>query len=568
MRYSDKENVNQLTYLLVQYGIEDVVSCPGSRNAPLIHNFHSHPQLRCHAVTDERSAGFYALGMALSTNKPVAICVTSGSALLNVIPSVAEAYYRNVSLVIISADRPRAWIGQYDGQTLPQQEVLKPFVALSVDLPEPTNDVERWHCNRLINEALIATSHSGGCPVHINVPITEPLYQFTTPSLTPQRHITVYQQSHQQVEIPALFASSFCQANCPVVVIGQMPANKLDVSLLQKVAQKVVLIYEPLAADRVDGIASPYSQDVETWIKTRQNKSDDVTKGINQEPDWILYIGQCIVSKTTKQWLRKTSNAMVWAIGSTLTSPDPTTHLTHWMQVDVNKALEVLANCPSQADKMFVKSLQSAFIQQQTNLRSCALPYSSAAVVRAFEQRLDKLSPQSYRVHYANSTAVRWGCAFAQHYIYVNRGVNGIEGSVSTAAGMSLVCPQDVYLVTGDLSFFYDSNSLWNRSLTGNLRILLLNNGGGAIFGKFDLLRQSHARESLVMAQHTTEAQGLCQSYHLNYLRVTSESQLTEQLWQHFMTTSNDRPTVLEVITDMETDIRAMEQCQQIVPIF
>ena len=174
--YSDKENVHILTALLVQHGVRHIVVCPGSRNSALSHNFNEHPDIICHPATDERSAGFLALGIALQTrNQPVAVCVTSGSALLNVLPAVAEADYQRCGIVIISADRPSQWIDQLDGQTLPQTGVLNTFVAKAVNLPEPHDDEERWYCNRLINEAFIALKRTNR-PVHINIPISEPFF--------------------------------------------------------------------------------------------------------------------------------------------------------------------------------------------------------------------------------------------------------------------------------------------------------------------------------------------------------------------------------------------------------
>ena len=167
--YSNKENVNILTSLLVAHGIHHAVVCPGSRNAPIVHNFNECPDIQCYPVTDERSAGFYALGMTQALKEPVVVCVTSGTALLNLYPAVAEAYYQHRPLVVVSADRPQQWIDQLDGQTLPQPDALGRFVKKAVSLPEPHDEDTSWYCNRLINEALIERH----APVHINVPITE-----------------------------------------------------------------------------------------------------------------------------------------------------------------------------------------------------------------------------------------------------------------------------------------------------------------------------------------------------------------------------------------------------------
>lgn len=157
--YSDKKNILQLVALLKAHEIRNIILCPGSRNTPIIHTVANHPFFSCHAVTDERSAGFFALGLALCTGKPAAVCCTSGTALLNLHPAVAEAYYQQIPLVVISADRPGAWIGQMDGQTLPQPQVFGSLSKCSVNLPEIKTDEDEWYCNRLINEALLELSH-------------------------------------------------------------------------------------------------------------------------------------------------------------------------------------------------------------------------------------------------------------------------------------------------------------------------------------------------------------------------------------------------------------------------
>ena len=218
--YSNKENINLLTSLLVAKGITDAVVCPGSRNAPIVHNLNEAEQITCHPVTDERSAGFYAVGLAQATWRPVVVCVTSGSALLNVAPAVAEAFYQHVPLIVVSADRPQQWIGQLDGQTLPQQGAFGPMVRRSVQLPEPHDEEERWLCGRLINEALHLATCKGCAPVHINVPVTEPLFQFDVeklPETTPFKAHT----------LPTTFNvdtfKAFAQAKRPMVVLGQLP---------------------------------------------------------------------------------------------------------------------------------------------------------------------------------------------------------------------------------------------------------------------------------------------------------------------------------------------------------
>lgn len=285
--YSDKRNVNILTSLLVSHGIKHVVVCPGSRNAPLVHNFNECPQLICHPVTDERSAGFFALGIAQATDAPVAICVTSGTAILNVSPAVAEASYQHHGLIVISADRPQAWIDQLDGQTMPQQNVLGKFVSKSVCLPEVDCEENRWYCNRLVNEALIAVRTNCGKSVHINIPISEPLFNFTTDALPVERKIdyitTRSNITEREIE-------TFIKARCPLIVLGQMKHDKRLTDIIREIRKRYVVLCEPLS----QGNGA-------TWF---DEMFETVNGNASFAPDYILYIGDTIVSKLLKKYLK------------------------------------------------------------------------------------------------------------------------------------------------------------------------------------------------------------------------------------------------------------------------
>ena len=218
--FSSKENVNILTALLIQHGITQAVVCPGSRNSPLVHNLCECKEVKCYPVTDERSAAFFALGVAMSTHSPVVVCVTSGSALLNVAPAVAEAYYQNLPLIVLSADRPQQWVGQSDGQTMQQANVLAPFVRKSVHLIEPKTKEEHWYCNRLVNEALIECKRFSYAPVHINVPISEPLFNYDVATLPIERYISATSACNDTTAA-ADVVSMVRQAQRPLLIIGQ-----------------------------------------------------------------------------------------------------------------------------------------------------------------------------------------------------------------------------------------------------------------------------------------------------------------------------------------------------------
>ena len=274
--YSDKENINILTSLLVSYGVRHIVVCPGSRNAPLVHNFDVSPDITTHAVTDERSAAFFALGLRLRLRQPVAVCVTSGSALLNTMPGAAEATYQHEGIIIISADRPQAWIGQLDGQTMPQHGALGTFASPSVSLPEPHNDTERWLCRRLICEAMIANTCPPFPSVHINVPVSEPLFGFSTPCLPEIPPIGIADLDDQNGRETL---RRILKGKRRLMVISGQTYDDTTAGLLMDKASGCVFVAEWL---------SPYGRvrHIDEILRTTCAEELD-----NMRPDCIVYIG-------------------------------------------------------------------------------------------------------------------------------------------------------------------------------------------------------------------------------------------------------------------------------------
>ena len=491
--YSSKQNVNILTSLLVAHGIHHAVVCPGSRNAPIVHNLNECPDIQCYPVTDERSAGFYALGMTQALKEPVVVCVTSGTALLNLYPAVAEAYYQHRSLVVVSADRPQQWIDQLDGQTLPQPDALGCFIKKAVSLPEPHDEDTRWYCNRLINEALMV-KHG---PVHINVPITEPLFDFSTPNLPKERKIELLPADISNVTLSHV-CRMFMQAKRPMLIAGQPMNPLMDEAVVQ-------------IGDDADYI-----------------------------PDFVLYTGGSIVSKRLKHFLRKAKET--WVVNSEGEVTDTFMNLTHVVQGDGDVVADMVRSNLEETPHPFVQKWEALLAQIRQQVEANEPPYSSAAVVKYFEQKRG-----ANIVHYANSMAIRLANTYSKTPVYCNRGVNGIEGSLSTAAGFSCVTDEKVFCVIGDLSFFYDQNALWNQNLRGNLRILLLNNGKGGIFDMLPGLEKSPARDKYVAAEHHATAEGICQQNDIYYQQATTTEEMQRGI-DLLLSSEFSRPMVLEVL--------------------
>lgn len=557
--YSNKENVNILTSLLLEYGVSDAVVCPGSRNAPIVHNLSVCEAIRCRPVTDERSAAFYALGLAIATRRPTVVCVTSGSALLNVMPAVAEAAYQHVPLVVISADRPQQWIDQLDGQTIPQSDALGRFVRKAVQLPEPHNDEERWLCRRLVNEAMHLATCRQGAPVHINVPISEPLFEFDTeqlPQLSRFNNIKRAAIKDASMDMP----EAFHEAKRPMIVIGQLAHGTISHETIRSLSEKYVVMSEPLSNPSYMTIH--FDEAIRYIVSDNSSINDDEDDKTAYYPDYVIYVGDTLVSKPARRFLRNAKAPSCLITPDAADIHDPLMTLTDIVECDsdsINALLASLYDAPDTDERCrFHDRWQSFLDAYAAHADAYAPEYSQMATVKYFEEQLADLDIDIC-VHYANSSAVRLACIYAQHYVWCNRGVNGIEGSLSTAAGFSLATPDMTICVIGDLSFFYDQNALWNSNLRGNLRIILLNNRGGGIFRQLPGLSDSPAADDLVMASHENTAQGICTQNDIGYMSAKNMDEMQIGVVT-LLTRESERPMLLEVFTDSNDDVKVLEK--------
>lgn len=548
--YSSKENVNILTSLLVQHGVRHAVVCPGSRNSPIVHDLNECPDIECYGVTDERSAGFYALGMALTLCKPVVVCVTSGTALLNLAPAVAEAYYQHVPLVVISADRPEQWIDQLDGQTLPQPDALGRFVKKAVSIPEVQDDEQHWYCNRLINEALNELNHHGYGPVHINVPIAEPLFEYTVAELPNERRIHLINSRCDRYLISIECSEQFVAAQKPMLVIGQMSMEQLLPAEIYMISQCAVVINEALSL----GKGGSHFNEVLYAV------SGDP----DYEPDFLLYVGDTLVSKRVKKWMRTLKDTKIWMVSEDGNIRDTTMNMYGVIE---GRAADVIEDLVESIKTKSISSTSRYKARWDMALRKTAYmamtykpEYSQMAAVKMFEEKLG--TAINYYVHYGNSSSIRLANFYARHFVYCNRGVNGIEGTLSTAAGGSVVTDSKVFCALGDLSFFYDQNALWNQNLKGNLRILLLNNQRGTIFSMLKGLEQSDARDRFVSGEHHASAEGICMQNDVQYLKATNMEELSEGI-DKLINLESNRPVLLEVLTSAENDVKIVKEYYQ-----
>lgn len=564
-----KHHISRLAAIMASKGIEQVVVSPGSRNAPAIILFGAQKKLHLISVADERSAAFFALGMALQTGKTVALLCTSGSAVLNYAPAIAEAYYQKVPLLVITADRPVEWTDQGDGQTIRQQNIYSNYIRKSFHLPQSVDtSTTRWYFDRIVNEAIDRTKYPACGPVHINLPLDEPLYDLNVKAEPPEIHNISYFQGQTQMTPCELdyLAEIWKDASAKMILVGQMnPDENLHHILREIAGDPTVIVFTECTSNLVDPLFINCIDRTIAQVGPSENE--------RYRPDILVSIGGAIVSKKVKAMLRSMNPAHHWHINPDTDDFhfDTFKSLTATIAIKPNDFLQQLH---SKVITPLVKATNPIHDKETSpGLDSKGITYSalwhnasrlSAAGHSAYLNRItfsDFIAfktiihtlPTGSAVHLANSTPVRYGQLFDQSpkiSFYANRGTSGIDGCVSTAAGFALNYSGQTVVITGDIAFLYDSNSLWNTNLNPNLRIIVVNNGGGNIFRIIDGPSDFDELESFIETRHDLHTAGIAANFNIPYYKAMNEQELTEQLPLFFDPQPSNRPALLEVITD------------------
>ncbi len=555
----DNPVISELIALLQAHGVRDVVLCPGSRNAPLVHALsHDLSGATCHSIIDERSAGFYALGLALATHRTVVVCCTSGTAVANLHPAVAEAYYQGVPLVVLSADRPERWIGQWAGQTLPQPGLFGSLVRKAVQLPEPHTEEERWYCNRLINEALLAALAPLPGPVQINVPISDPSVSLLSPTpaepsnsrpigMQPGRHIKQLCPCGVDAQAVKPLLERLATFKRKMILVGQetwTAGSSARAAFPQSLREQFLCIGESLSNRSVticslDALLASLSEADRRAL----------------QPDLLITLGGHIVSNKMKQYLRNYPPRETWHLSPDSSVVDLFCSLTDQINAPVEPFLETLAQgLAGHASSPYALQWR----ERIDRLPSPTPRYSSLAVV---ENLLSHLPEEPCVLHLANSSSVRYAELFRkprQLLTLCNRGSSGIEGSLSTALGFARQRAEERhFIVIGDLSFFYDLNALGLPEVGSNVRVLLLNNQRGSIFQSLPTLEMDPLSQRYITAEHQLRAQGWVESCGWEYLSVHEASELEETM--AYFVGPAECPRLLEAFVTSEDEIAELQ---------
>jgi 2-succinyl-5-enolpyruvyl-6-hydroxy-3-cyclohexene-1-carboxylate synthase len=534
-----RQHIADLPVILHRQGVKRVIISPGSRNAPLINSFYKEFGDACISIVDERSAAYTGLGIAAYSKVPVVLLCTSGTAALNYAPAVAEAFHQGVPLIAVTADRPPEWIDQQDNQTIRQPGIYASNSKACFTFPvEVRSEAEKWYAHRIANEAYnLAVSGRQG-PVHINIPLREPLYE----EIPDPGEITCITMTGTEVfgDPGHYYEKIWKEAQHILIVAGQQAHNPKLSQLLEHIAgdSRVCLIGEPLANLKVEG----KFENPELLLSFRENIP-------NLRPDLMIYFGGQVVSTRLKHFLRNCPVKHGWFIDPAGRHVDTFLHLSGVIQAEPVHFFEWLSGVGGIKTSDYCQHWHTLNEQTEAVLKSSSgkIEYSDLGIL----QRIIPSLPGSTILFAGNSSIVRYLGFFKPRCkeIFSNRGTSGIDGCLSTAAGIALATDDTVIALTGDQSFVYDSNALWNRALPENLKIIVINNQGGGIFSIIDGPSLSPAFKPFFEAHHPAEIAKLSAAFNVSYYICRNykdfDGSFKTFLW-------HKGPAVLEIFTPSE----------------
>ena len=553
----------------LKFDFFDVVISPGSRNVPLAIGFASNKKFKCYSIVDERSAAFFALGLSQKSKKPTILICTSGSALLNYYPAVAEAYYSEIPLIILSADRPEYKINIGDGQTINQSNVFEKNIlysnSLKQDCSHATEEIIKSNLQKIVNneadfskieklqksiqenneeiiEIAFNLSINKMQPVHLNVPMEEPLYEFND---SPSISVKVKKKIEKRLSLTDLdnFYKAINKASKIMILIGVSDENILSKKSIQKINScSSIIVMKEHTSNVFD---ESFISNIDRLIGPIELQSDSDSVFDDLSPEIVISLGGMIVSKKIKSFLRNYKPQKHFHIGNNISKDSFYLGVKH-IKITANKFFENIALNKSDS-KYFDKWNQ--LDSSKLDLHNRYMKVINFSDLKVFEI-LTNWIPKKYNIQVANSTPIRYFQLFDlknKNMMFANRGTSGIDGSTSTAIGSSMQNESPVLLVTGDLSFFYDVNALWNSHIPKNFRIIIINNSGGGIFKILPGFKENNLFSEFIETQHNLSARLIAKMFNFNYTRVSTKFGLNLYLRTFFK--NSKKPKILEIKT-------------------
>jgi len=537
-KFSSKRSVQILAHLLKEYGIDDIVISPGSRNAPLAIHFAEMENLNCYSIVDERSAGFVGMGMAKSTKKPVAVTCTSGSAAANYYPAVTEAFYQNVPLLVLTADRPADFVDIFDGQTIRQKNLFQQHSFGDFELLEDHQENAEEQNWEIIKKAIELCFEKQG-PVHINIPLQEPLYDLVNElPFFPEVEKTIQKKNY---EIPSSLIAEWNISKRIMILVGTRNYTaELESQLSQLVKNHSVVV---LCEANSNLHHEKFFKHIDRYI-TGFSEEDYKTYA----PDLLITVGQNVVSKRVKQFLRKAKPKNHWHIDE-IWQPDTYFSLTEKIETKPETFFGKLLNFIQLEPKSYFNLWD--VLRDKKDAKHSEYCMKTAFSDFSFFRIFSETVPENYHIHFSNSSAIRYAQLFdfKNNKIYCNRGTSGIDGSTSTAMGFAIKNEKPTVLVTGDLGFFYDINGLWNQYIPPFTRIIIFNNEEGNIFKIIPGPSNANPNilDEFIATRHHRNAELAAKMFGFGYTKVDDEMTL-ERVMENFYK-PDAQPKILEINT-------------------
>jgi 2-succinyl-5-enolpyruvyl-6-hydroxy-3-cyclohexene-1-carboxylate synthase len=546
-----KEIVN-IAEVCAQKGVKKFVLSPGSRCAPLTISLLRHPEIDCITVTDERSAAFIAMGIAQQSGETVGLVCTSGTAVLNYYPAITEAFYQGIPLLVLTADRPPEWIDQFDNQSIRQKEVYSKHILKSFETPvDLSSQDSKWHFYRIMSEAINTTSYPIKGPVHVNVPLREPLYPKLDQDIDFDKNIKIIRQSKIQNTLPLeeqnylLDKINSCEKI--MIVAGMNDYNYNLVNSLEKLhSSKKFVVISDITSNTSESNSINNIDSILTSI-------DD----INLAPDLIISFGNAVISKNLKTFIKKYKPKENWFIKESGLVGDTYQSLTNIINVTPEYFFDYLSN---NLEKINIKpNYSSLWIENEISIISKLENYFEQNNFSELDivHKIMKSLPNDSLLQLGNSMSVRYASYVGldsnkKIKVNSNRGTSGIDGSISTSVGACISSKKITTVITGDLSFFYDKNSLWNNYVPEHLRIVILNNHGGGIFRILDGSSKLPELDNYFETKNNVTAENMLKDYNCDYFKCSSLEEVKNVLSDFY--TLNGKFKVLEVQFDSKSN--------------
>lgn len=568
--------IHNIAEICARKNVKTAILCPGSRSAALTISMARHPEIKTYSISDERSAGFIGLGIAQVTNETVSLVCTSGTAAYNLAPAVAEAFFQEIPLLILTADRPPEWVHQYDGQTIHQENIFGKHVKKSFTLPaDYTHTDAVWQIERVVNEAINLSQTLPKGPVHINIPIREPFYPTELEIVEFDHQVRIIENAATSKKLSNQFFENFYDiwrsSDKKLIIVGQQQNTQLS-KVLKNISDEFSI---PVLSDIISNVS--FENVISTHDVFFSSKDESLLESL--APDLIITCGKSVISKNLKQFIRKHQPRYHFHIQENPELIDPFQTLTHKIEVSDQYFFETLF---SDLDMMKFKegddddenstyySLWQEANQKSQIKLSRFLSDTQYSEFKIVKNVIDKL-PENSIFHLGNSMPVRYANLIGLSKginieVFANRGTSGIDGILSSAVGNALSTNKLVICLIGDVSFFYDRNAFWNIYLPSNLRVILINNQGGNIFRIIDgPNRQAELKDYFVTEQNYT-AKNTCADADVEYIQATNDEELEKALTTFFAIST--QPKLLEVVVDGEISVEVFREYKKLFADF